>query len=118
MAMVGIAQPRVFDVRRNGTMLAPHFRASMSGPIDNRLPEGEQGLGVMTDDHHAKFYPLRSLGAGPVADDWLGRTLTITLGEVDGIPSARWADDGKAPMQLLTRWYGFAFTYPDCEIYS
>jgi hypothetical protein len=24
--------------------------------------------------------------------------------------------DGEVPMQLLSRWYGFAFTYPGCRI--
>jgi hypothetical protein len=29
-----------------------------------------------------------------------------------------WADTGEQPMQLLSRWYGFSFTYAGCEIYE
>ncbi len=108
----------VMDVHKPGTMIAPHFRASMSDEIDPRLPEGEQGLGVMTDEFAGKFYPMRAVIDGPIIDTWQGRELRITRGQIDGIPQATFVDTGEMPMQLLTRWYGFAFTCPRCDIYA
>ena len=105
--------------RREKTMLAPHFRRSMADEIDPRLPEGEQGLGLMTADHLAKFYPVERIPlGGEVEDVWLGRKVRLTRNSLDGVPEARWVDGGEKPMQLLSRWYGFAFTYPGCEIYG
>jgi len=95
------------------------FRATMSAEPDARLPERTQGLGVMDEEHHGKFYPLGALPEdGQIEDLWQGRRLVISRSQIDGVPKARWADGEDGPMQLLTRWYGFAFTYPDCEIYS
>ncbi len=104
---------------REGTMLAPHFRKSMHKEIDPRLPEGEQGLGLVGGADQGKFYPLKTIPeGGEIVDEWLGRQLRIRRNALDGVPSATWLDTGEAPMQLLSRWYGFSFTYPDCEIYS
>lgn len=106
------------SVHNKGTILAPHFRRSMATEIDPRLPEGEQGLGIMTDDFEGRFYPVRLLRDGPVTDTWQGRPLRIELGEIDRIPSATFTDTGEQPMQLLTRWYGFSFTCPGCGIFG
>ncbi|VAW32339.1 hypothetical protein MNBD_CHLOROFLEXI01-1062, partial [hydrothermal vent metagenome] len=105
-------------INREKTVLPPRFRGSMSKKIDARLPEGEQGLGVTDGRNIGKFYPMRLLPKGQVvADVWRGRTLLIERGAIDGVPSAKWADGGE-PMQLLSRWYGFSFTYPGCDIYE
>jgi len=102
-----------------GTILAPHFRKSMHKEIDSRLPEGEQGLGLMDDLDHGKFYPVKSIPkGGEIEDEWLGRKLRIERNALDGVPFATWVDTNEAPMQLLSRWYGFSFTYPSCEIYT
>lgn len=104
---------------RKTTKLPPRFRASMSKNIDSRLPEGEQGLGVTDGQKIGKFYPLRLIPKGQtVTDVWQGRTLLLERGAIDGVPSAKWAEGGAPPMQLLSRWYGFSFTYPNCEIYE
>ena len=106
-------------INKEGTILMPHFRNSMNGDIDERLPEGENGLGIMDEDNNAKFYPLNAIAkGGSITDQWQGRELIITRGRIDGTPRAKWADTGEKPMQLLTRWYGFSFTYPGCDIYS
>lgn len=95
------------------------FRATMSAEPDVRLPERTQGLGVMDEEHHGKFYPMMALPQdGQIEDLWQGRRVIISQSQIDGFPKARWADGEGSPMQMLTRWYGFAFTYPDCEIYS
>jgi hypothetical protein len=51
-------------------------------------------------------------------DHWHGRILRVELNRLDGVPYAYWKGTGECPMQLLTRWYGFAFTYPGCGIWG
>lgn len=102
-----------------GTTLLPQFRNTMNGKIDPRLPEGEQGLGLMTEDHQARFYPVRLIPKGGcIMDTWQGKKVQIERSAIDGVPVATYVDSDEVPMQLLSRWYGFAFTYPDCEIYG
>lgn len=113
-AMMG----KMVGIKKEGTFLAPHFRASMADVVHPRLPEGEQGLGVMTQSLEGKFYPVRQLKNGPIVDEWQGKSLKVELDEADGIPRATWVHDGGLPMQLLTRWYGFSFTCPGCPIYE
>jgi hypothetical protein len=93
------------------------FYASLSEPIDPRLDKMTQGLGVIVVER-ARFYPMHSIVEGGIYDDWQGRTLHITRGVLDGVPHARWAETDEEPMQLLTRWYGFSYTYPKCDIYG
>ena len=117
-AIGGLSTKHSF-INKEKTMLVPHFRMSMNQAIDGRLPEGEQGLGLMDDDDNGKFYPMRLIpNEGRLEDVWQGRPLYIERGPIDGVPFATWADTGEMPMQLLSRWYGFSFTYPHCEIYE
>lgn len=108
-------------IEKEGTHLPGFFRRSMHSEVDPRLPEGENGLGLMTDDHQGKFYPMSAIPKGEqIEDEWMGEKIIVARGPIDGVPRARWANKeikGR-PMQLLTRWYGFSFTYPDCEIYE
>lgn len=83
---------------------------------DPRLPLDTLGLGVMDANHQARFYPLAVL-AETVVDTWQGRPLQVMRGD-EGVPCARYLDDGERPMQTLVRWYGFSFTYPRCEVYG
>ncbi len=94
----------------------PPFHLSMSRSIDPRLPRQTQGLGVIAGKH-ARYYPVKFIPKDGIEDDWRGRCLQINLDPLDGVPYARWKDTGEPPMQLLTRWYGFSFTYPDCKIW-
>ena len=106
-------------IKNKGTLILPHFRKSMHSDVDPRLPEGEQGLGIIDAQDNGKFYPMRLLPKGEaIKDSWQGRLLHIERGILDGVPFAIWADTGEPPMQLLSRWYGFAFTYPHCDIYE
>ena len=90
----------------------------MSQKIDPRLPRFTLGLGVISGHSH-KFYPMDALPRGGVIEDqWRGRRLRVERPLSDGVPFARWDGSADAPMQLLSRWYGFSFTYPDCEIYA
>lgn len=96
---------------RGRTALPPLFRRTM-GPVDPRLPEAAHGLGVV-EGRAARFYPLEAFAA-PRDDVFAGRALRLERAE-DGIPSAAW-EDGRRPMQIFMRWYGFAFAYPGCEL--
>ena len=116
---IGVIGKQGGVIKKEGTFLAPHFMKSMSGQIDPRLPEGEQGLGVMDDANNGKFYSINAIPKERgIEDVWQGRPLRIELGKIDGVPFATWLDADDFPMQLLTRWYGFAFTYPNCDIYG
>jgi hypothetical protein len=93
------------------------FYASLSEPIDSRLDKLTQGLGVIVGKK-AKYYPMNRIPARGIRDCWLNRLLCIERGAIDAVPRATWLDTNEEPMQLLSRWYGFSFTYPQCEIYE
>lgn len=93
------------------------FYASMNAPIDPRLDKLTQGLGVIVGKK-AKYYPLDRIPVEGIQDLWLGRILCVKRETLSGVPYARWGRTDEAPMQLLSRWYGFSFTYPQCEIYE
>jgi hypothetical protein len=46
-----------------------------------------------------------------------GHSVRIALHKEAGVPSAV-RDDGIRPIQLFTRWYGFSYTYPGCDIFE
>ena len=73
------------------------------------------GLGVIT--HTTKrFYPLEHVREG-VEDTIDGRIVRILVDKGTGVPSAV-GRDGIKPIQLFTRWYGFSYTYPHCDIFQ
>ena len=95
--------------------IPPPFRRTMSAP-DERLPENEQGLGVVVEGE-ARFYPSTGLSE-PIEDELGGLRLRIARGEIDRVPFAESVNDGTRPFQLFTRWYGFAYTFPGCSIHG
>lgn len=94
----------------------PFFRRTMQDP-DRRLPELTLGLGVV-EGRRARYYPVSALRDGGVEEDWAGRMLAVRRNKTDGVPFAGWVDTGARPFQLLSRWYGFSYTYPGCEVYA
>ena len=85
--------------------------------MDRRLPAFEPGLGVI-EDKEARFYPLRSIPSDSILQDrWLGRPIRVVREHAISA-QARWVDEEVIPMQLLSRWYGFSFTYPGCSVYG
>jgi hypothetical protein len=98
-----------------GRGLMPWYFYTTMSPRDRRLARMDQGLGVV-EGGRAVFYPLAVIGSG-LRDRWHGRELRVFIRDVDRIPSAEWSD-GEKPFQLFTRWYGFSFTYPGCEIHG
>ena len=108
--------------RINGKgFLPPPFYSTMHGTIDPRMSKLQQGLGVIIDGK-GKFYPMDAIPkGGEITDLWRGSELVIRRGGIDGVPHAVYAapdDSGEFPMQLLSRWYGFSFTFPGCDIYD
>jgi len=101
------------QLRGNGLM--PWYFYTTMERRDRRLPRMDQGLGVVVGSR-AVYYPRSAFGPG-IRDDWHGRELRLWIRAADGIPTAAWSD-GEKPFQLFTRWYGFSFTYPGCEIYK
>ncbi len=93
------------------------FYVSMNEPIDPRLDRLTQGLGIIVGKR-AKYYPMNCISAEGILDYWLGRVLCVERNLISGVPHGRWQDTDEEPMQLLTRWYGFSLTYPQCEIYE
>ena len=99
-------------------LIPPKFYRSMSKPIDPRLPKLTQGLGVIVGKR-VKYYPMDQIPWGEsITDYWEKRIMAIDRSGKDGIPHAAWKDTGEIPMQLLSRWYGFTFIYPNCKIYK
>jgi len=99
--------------------IPPPFFSTMHQEVDPRLPKLEQGLGIMLENGEAKYYPMRTIPKqGSIEDEWGGGILVLARGEIDRVPYATWKASGQRPMQMLSRWYGFSFTYPKCEVYQ
>jgi len=75
----------------------PLFAGTLSKE-DERRPRMELGLGVWTS---AKYYPMER-----IREHSLGST---------GMASVRRV---QRPQQVFARWYGFALTFPGCEIFG
>lgn len=91
--------------------IPPPFRITMK-KVDPRLPELMQGVGVW-DDERARFYPMNALSS-PVTEPWGEREIHVAK-NADGIPVATFAD-GERPLQMFSRWYGFAATFAHTEV--
>jgi len=110
------------------------FRKTM-GEADSRRPRMDVGLGVWTDST-SRFYPVTALkDRGNIVRDTIGgREIIISIDPVSGVPAAEYDDivnsdtpkavDGvtgsssRRLMQLFTRWYGFSYTFPGCEVFG
>ncbi|MFD1409199.1 hypothetical protein ACFQ49_13770 [Kroppenstedtia eburnea] len=69
-----------------------------------------------------RFYPINVIeqAGGELRDTLVGRPVVISVDE-DGFPEVHYEDTEDpqdVPQHLFTRWYGFALTYPNCEIYG
>jgi hypothetical protein len=93
----------------------PGFHKTM-GKLDNRLPEMTNGLGIMIENIQ-RFYPIDAIRDG-IKDVIQGYNFTIKIRASDKVPFAKRVDNDDYPPQLFCRWYGFSYTYPDCEIFE
>ncbi len=104
---------------RGKGFLPPTFSGTM-GTADSRRPELEMGLGIWANQTH-RYYPLNLIRAheNGLTDELNGRSLHISIDPISHTPTAVYTQaDGERPNQLFTRWYGFAYTFPGCEIYA
>lgn len=92
----------------------PGFRKTM-GEKDKRLPEMEIGVGVI-EGEIKRFYPMAKIGEG-IDDELKGQPIKVQINKADSVPFAQFSN-GTRPVQLFTRWYGFSYTFPGCEIYE
>ncbi|MFT3924019.1 MAG: DUF3179 domain-containing (seleno)protein [Myxococcales bacterium] len=100
---------------RGSGFFPPGFRRTLA-PANPRQPEFAQGLGVIVKDQ-ATFYPKDRLRAGAIEDRWAGMTLKVAINPRDGVPFAV-TSDGRRPLQLFLRWYGFSANYPGCRLFE
>lgn len=86
---------------------------------DSRRPEKELGLGIFHGGK-AKFYPLEIIkNEKLIEDEFQNELVIVKMDDTLGIPKAEFPSKPKdAPMQLFLRWYGFAQTFKDCDIYE
>jgi hypothetical protein len=101
---------------RGKGFIPPTFHRTMQEK-DSRLGPMVQGLGVVEGDA-ATFYPMDAIKTA-IEDKWGAkqRHLTVEIDPLDQLPRATFTN-GERPFQLLTRWYGFSFTYPGCRVFG
>lgn len=96
--------------------IPPFFRKTMTKK-DDRLDENDVGLGVVIDGQ-AKYYGVdQIMTAELLEDNFAGKDLIISFDLESRIPKCTIKNSDILPMQLYTRWYGFSYTYKDCDIY-
>lgn len=95
----------------------PGFKKSFEFE-DKRRPEKELGLGIYNSGK-SKFYPLTEIKKEKMVTDKIdGKMIRIMLQDDLGIPKAEFYPTiSERPQQIFSRWYGFAQTFKDCEIY-
>jgi len=104
-------------LRGNKGFIPPYFRKSMDAK-DDRLDEHEIGLGIVVNNQ-AKFYEINKIiKAGVIEDSFSGEKLIIHFDEKSKTPRCIIQDKDTLPLQLYTRWYGFSYTYKQCQIYQ
>lgn len=94
----------------------PGFRESIAFE-DDRLPELAMGVDIWSDQG-AVFYPLDTIWEdGPISDDTAGHQVTIRWDPARALPVVAFDMDQASQAYVFTRWYGFAQTFPGCDIY-
>jgi len=85
---------------------------------DPRRDDMELGLGVVTGGC-ARFYPARELAKlGAPFVDRVGGTAVRVDHDARGLGRAAPADAAAAPFVVWGRWYGFAASFPGCDVWS
>lgn len=97
--------------------IPPFFRKTMTTK-DDRLDENEIGLGVVIDGQ-AKYYNIDKIAdAELLRDHFAGKDLLIRFDNGSRVPRCTVKGSDEIPIQFYTRWYGFSYTYKNCEIYK
>lgn len=104
-------------MKKDKGFIPPFFRKTMTNN-DHRQDENDIGIGVVIDGR-AKFYNIKEvIEAKVLRDQFAGQDLQITFDEGTRIPRCVIEGTEKLPMQLYTRWYGFSYTYKNCDLYE
>ncbi len=125
-----------FKQKRNKDLMPSFFKDTMEKK-DNRLDRMDTGLGIW-NDNKSKFYKYEYIqnNDGVIVDEFDGKKIIIYIDKTSNMPVCKYITGGEyrwdnkeikildgeildeMPMQLLTRWYGFSFTFKDCDIYK
>lgn len=123
--------------KRSNKHIMPKFFLKTMEKEDSRLDRSELGLGIW-DDSKAIFYKYEDINNKEVIiDKFNGKDIIVYLDKANNIPVCSYISGGKSvkwnngkieltdgeileekPMQLYSRWYGFSYTFKDCEIYD
>ncbi|GGE29517.1 hypothetical protein GCM10011571_34540 [Marinithermofilum abyssi] len=103
--------------QRDNAQLPPGFTDTM-GEADPRLPFMTSGVGLVGEATR-RFYPVKEirLQGGEVCDEFEGKRVRISLGSRE-LPVVEFPGSNRPSFYLFSRWYGFSYTYPGCEIYK
>lgn len=98
--------------------------AATLGTEDPRRPRMDLGLGIWTGKT-ARYYSVSTIRerADGIADRIDGRALRVYIDQESNVPVAVFLDargrpSDERPQQMFTRWYGFALTFPGCEVFG
>jgi hypothetical protein len=85
---------------------------------DPRRRELELGLGVVAGGK-ARFYPASELAKrdAPFVDE-LGGTALVVDHDAQGLGHVEPVGQADAPFEVWGRWYGFAASFPACEVWT
>lgn len=123
--------------QKRGKSLMPSFFKKTMEKEDNRLDAMDIGLGIW-NENKSKFYKYEDIQeqSGVIIDKFDGKNIMVYLDKTSHMPTCKyitgekynWRDgdieilDGEIleemPMQIYTRWYGFSYTFKDCDIYK
>ncbi len=123
--------------KRSNKHIMPKFFLKTMEKEDNRLNRSELGIGIW-DESKAIFYKYEDINNKEVIIDNLnGKDIIVYLDKNNNIPVCSYITGGEnakcdngnieltggeildeKPMQLYSRWYGFSYTFKDCEIYN
>lgn len=122
--------------KRNKSLMPSFFKQTMEKE-DNRLDTMDVGLGIWKENK-SKFFRYEDLekNNGVIFDEFDDKKVIVYIDKTSHIPTCKYVTgteykwdnneikllDGEIlnemPMQLYTRWYGFSFTFKDCDIYK
>lgn len=108
----------VASITRTPSGYMPGFFLRSFDHHDERRVELELGLGVVADGC-ARFYPACEIAkrGGPFLDR-VGATTVRVAPDAQGVARAELVDAGTEPFYVWGRWYGFAASFPGCDVWS
>lgn len=123
--------------QKRGKSLMPSFFKKTMEKEDNRLDTMDIGIGIW-NENKSKFYKYDDMQNqdGVIIDEFDEKKVIVYLDKTSHVPICKyvtgekysWNNDvielldgeilDEMPMQIYTRWYGFSYTFKDCDIYK